>query len=116
MELDLNVLRPRSGHRCSCGCCMNRGLPQIPWVGSRNTVSIREPPFSSSEQVITFTDLDGRLLALKPDVTSPSPRMPRWGPAAAAGTIRKTSTAPARRAAHLPGDQSDGPGVHRCRG
>ena len=25
--------------------------------------------FLSSEQVITFTDLDGRLLALKPDVT-----------------------------------------------
>ena len=37
--------------------------------------------FLSSEQVITFTDLDGRLLALKPDVTCLLPRRPSPPPA-----------------------------------
>ena len=36
--------------------------------------------FLSSEQVITFTDLDGRLLALKPDAEKRSPRRCRGSP------------------------------------
>lgn len=40
------------------------------WAVSKNTDCIRKNRrFLPSEQVITFTDLDGRLLALKPDVT-----------------------------------------------
>ena len=65
--------------------------------------------FLSSEQVITFTDLDGRLLALKPDVTL---------------SIAKTAAHPGRDAAlllprkrlpslgrepHFSGDRPDGP-------
>ena len=71
MELDLNMLEPqervslqlrllyeRAGfHKYHMGRFEEYGLYQ---ENSR---------FLSSEQVITFTDLDGRLLALKPDVT-----------------------------------------------
>ena len=57
--------------------------------------------FLSSEQVITFTDLDGRLLALKPDVTlsiakTAQPRRARH----CATTITKMSTAPRQKAIH----------------
>ena len=36
--------------------------------------------FLTSDQVITFTDLDGRLLALKPDVTLSIAKMPSPSP------------------------------------
>ena len=71
MELDLNMLEPQERvslqlrllyeqagfHKYHMGRFEEYGLYQ---ENSR---------FLSSEQVITFTDLDGRLLALKPDVT-----------------------------------------------
>ena len=54
-----------------CGRCMRRrAAANITWAVLRSTGFIRRTgAFLSSEQVITFTDLDGRLLALKPDVT-----------------------------------------------
>ena len=71
MELDLNILKPQERvslqlrllyeqagfHKYHMGRFEEYGLYQ------------ENRRFLSSEQVITFTDLDGRLLALKPDVT-----------------------------------------------
>lgn len=55
--------------------------------------------FLSDEQVLSFTDLDGRLMALKPDVTLSIAKTPRWSRGAAAGsTIWKMCTVPVRRA------------------
>ena len=71
MELDLNILRPeervslqlrllyeKAGFR---QYHMGRFEEYGPYQDNRS--------FLTSEQVLTFTDLDGRLLALKPDVT-----------------------------------------------
>ena len=71
MEFDLSYLQPKE--RASFGL---RALYEA--AGSRKYHMGRfeeyglyqeNRSFLSSEQVITFTDLDGRLLALKPDVT-----------------------------------------------
>ena len=45
-----------------------RAAANITWAGSRSTGCIRRTA-ASFRRSITFTDLDGRLLALKPDVT-----------------------------------------------
>lgn len=58
--------------------------------------------FLSSEQVITFTDLDGRLLALKPDVTLSIAKTAQPAPGeTCATTITRTSTALPPRATPL---------------
>jgi len=71
MELDLNMLKPQE--RVSLQLRMlyeQAGFRQY-HMGRFEEYGLYQENrrFLSSEQVITFTDLDGRLLALKPDVT-----------------------------------------------
>ena len=71
MELDLNILKPQE--RVSLQLRMlyeKAGFRQYHMSRFEEYGLYQENRrFLSSEQVITFTDLDGRLLALKPDVT-----------------------------------------------
>ena len=71
MEFDLSYLQPKE--RASFGL---RALYEAAGCRKYHMGRFEEyglyqenRSFLSSEQVITFTDLDGRLLALKPDVT-----------------------------------------------
>ncbi len=71
MELDLNILRPQE--RVSLQVRMlfeGAGFRQY-HMGRFEEYGLYQENrrFLASDQVITFTDLDGRLLALKPDVT-----------------------------------------------
>ena len=71
MELDLNMLRPQE--RISLRLRMlyeAEGFRQYR-MGRFEEYGLYQENrrFLASDQVITFTDLDGRLLALKPDVT-----------------------------------------------
>ena len=101
MELDLNILRPQERVSLQLRLLYEQaGFRQYHMGRFEEYGLYRENSrFLSSEQVITFTDLDGRLLALKPDVTlsiaknaiiwkmciapvrraTPSGRSVRWG-------------------------------------
>ena len=101
MELDLNVLRPQERAALQLRLLYEREGFQKYHMGRFEEYGLYQENrrFLSSEQVITFTDLDGRLLALKPDVTLSIAKNAQVAPAAAAAiTTRRTSTAPARRA------------------
>ena len=71
MELDLNVLRPQERAALQLRLLYEREGFQKYHMGRFEEYGLYQENrrFLSSEQVITFTDLDGRLLALKPDVT-----------------------------------------------
>lgn len=71
MELDLELLRPQERVSLQLRLLYERaGFRQYHMGRFEEYGLYRENRrFLSSEQVITFTDLDGRLLALKPDVT-----------------------------------------------
>ena len=71
MELDLNMLRPQERVSLQLRLLYEQaGFRQYHMGRFEEYGLYRENSrFLSSEQVITFTDLDGRLLALKPDVT-----------------------------------------------
>ena len=71
MELDLNVLRPQERTALQLRLLYEREGFQKYHMGRFEEYGLYQENrrFLSSEQVITFTDLDGRLLALKPDVT-----------------------------------------------
>ncbi|MDD3346213.1 ATP phosphoribosyltransferase [Oscillibacter sp.] len=71
MELDLNILKPQERVSLQLRLLYEReGFRQY-HMGRFEEYGLYQENrrFLSSEQVITFTDLDGRLLALKPDVT-----------------------------------------------
>ena len=63
--------------------------------------------FLSSEQVITFTDLDGRLLALKPDVTLSIAKTAQ--PAPGELLLPRKRLPSLGREPHFSGDRPDGP-------
>ena len=71
MELDLNILRPQERVSLQLRLLYERaGFRQYHMGRFEEYGLYREySRFLSSDQIITFTDLDGRLLALKPDVT-----------------------------------------------
>ena len=71
MELDLNLLRPQERFSLQARLLFEReGFCQYR-MGRFEEYGLYQENrrFLASDQVITFTDLDGRLLALKPDVT-----------------------------------------------
>jgi ATP phosphoribosyltransferase regulatory subunit len=71
MELDLNMLRPQERVSLRTRLLFEReGFRQY-HMGRFEEYGLYQENrrFLASDQVITFTDLDGRLLALKPDVT-----------------------------------------------
>ena len=71
MELDLNMLRPQERISLQLRVLYEReGFRQYR-MGRFEEYGLYQENrrFLASDQVITFTDLDGRLLALKPDVT-----------------------------------------------
>lgn len=71
MELDLNLLRPQERFSLRARLLFEReGFCQYR-MGRFEEYGLYQENrrFLASDQVITFTDLDGRLLALKPDVT-----------------------------------------------
>ena len=71
MELDLNILRPQERLSLQLRLLYEReGFRQYR-MGRFEEYGLYQQNrrFLASDQVITFTDLDGRLLALKPDVT-----------------------------------------------
>ena len=83
MDLDLNILKPQERlslqlrllYEQEGFCKYHMGRFEEYGLYQENR------RFLSSEQVITFTDLDGRLLALKPDVTLSIAKNAQPGPA-----------------------------------
>ena len=71
MELDLNILRPQEQVSLQLRLLYETAGFRQYHMGRFEEYGLYQENrrFLSSEQVITFTDLDGRLLALKPDVT-----------------------------------------------
>ncbi len=71
MELDLSILQPKERAQLSLRALYEKAGCKKYHMGRFEEYSLYQEnrSFLSSEQVITFTDLDGRLLALKPDVT-----------------------------------------------
>ena len=71
MELDLNILRPQERIALQLQTLYEKAGFRKYHMGRFEEYGLYQENrrFLSSEQVITFTDLDGRLLALKPDVT-----------------------------------------------
>ena len=71
MELDLNILKPQERLSLQLRLLYEKAGFRQYHMGRFEEYGLYQENrrFLSSEQVITFTDLDGRLLALKPDVT-----------------------------------------------
>ena len=71
MELDLNMLRPQERISLQARLLFERSGFRQYHMGRFEEYGLYQENrrFLASDQVITFTDLDGRLLALKPDVT-----------------------------------------------
>ena len=71
MEFDLSVLRAQERIALQLRLLYEKAGFSRYYMGRFEEYSLYQENrhFLSSEQVITFTDLDGRLLALKPDVT-----------------------------------------------
>jgi ATP phosphoribosyltransferase regulatory subunit len=71
MELDLNILNPQERVSLQLRLLYEKSGFRQYHMGRFEEYGLYQENrrFLSSEQVITFTDLDGRLLALKPDVT-----------------------------------------------
>ena len=71
MELDLNILRPQERLSLQLRLLYEQAGFRQYRMGRFEEYGLYQQnrSFLASDQVITFTDLDGRLLALKPDVT-----------------------------------------------
>lgn len=71
MELDLDILRPQERLELRLRLLYERSGFRQYRMGRFEEYGLYQQNrrFLASDQVITFTDLDGRLLALKPDVT-----------------------------------------------
>lgn len=71
MELDLNILRPQERVSLQARLLYEAAGFRQYHMGRFEEYGLYQENrrFLASDQVITFTDLDGRLLALKPDVT-----------------------------------------------
>ena len=71
MEFDLSTLQPKERASFALRALYEAARCRKYHMGRFEEYSLYQAnrSFLSSEQVITFTDLDGRLLALKPDVT-----------------------------------------------
>ena len=71
MELSLDLLQPRSGPSFGLRALYEGAGCRKYHMGQFEEYALYQEnqSFLPSRQVITFTDLDGRLLALKPDVT-----------------------------------------------
>ena len=71
MELDLDILRPQERLALQLRLLYERSGFRQYRMGRFEEYGLYQQNrrFLASDQVITFTDLDGRLLALKPDVT-----------------------------------------------
>ncbi|WP_297871062.1 ATP phosphoribosyltransferase [uncultured Oscillibacter sp.] len=71
MELDLNILRPQERVSLQLRLLYEQAGFRQYHMGRFEEYGLYQENrrFLASDQVITFTDLDGRLLALKPDVT-----------------------------------------------
>ena len=92
MELDLNILKPQERLSLQLRLLYEKAGFGKYHMGRFEEYGLYQENrrFLSSEQVITFTDLDGRLRGKR---LPPQPGEP-----------------------YLPGDQPDGTGVHRRRG
>ena len=71
VELDLNILRPQERLSLQLRLLYEQAGFRQYHMGRFEEYGLYQQNrrFLTSDQVITFTDLDGRLLALKPDVT-----------------------------------------------
>ena len=71
MEFDLSILQPKERAELALRTLYEKAGCRKYHMGRFEEYALYQEnrSFLSSEQVITFTDLDGRLLALKPDVT-----------------------------------------------
>ncbi len=101
MEFDLSTLQPKERASFALRALYEAAGCRKYHMGRFEEYSLYQAnrSFLSSEQVITFTDLDGRLLALKPDVTLSIAKTAQPAPARrCATTTTKTSTAPRQRA------------------
>ena len=82
MELDLNILRPEERVSLQLRLLYEKAGFRQYHMGHFEEYGLYQENrrFLSSEQVLTFTDLDGRLLALKPDVTLSIAKNAQIGP------------------------------------
>ena len=71
---------------------------------------VKNKDFLLSPEVITFTDTNGKLMALKPDVTPPRART------GAEALLRRKCLSRVRDLAPLPGDPPGRTGMSRCGG
>ena len=83
MELDLNILKPQEQAALRLRFLYEGAGYRKYHMGRFEEYGLYQENrrLLSSEQVITFTDLDGRLLALKPDVTLSIAKNAQPGPA-----------------------------------
>ena len=100
MEFDLSTLQPKERASFALRALYEAAGCRKYHMGRFEEYSLYQAnrSFLSSEQVITFTDLDGRLLALKPDVTLSIAKTAQPAARRCATTTTKTSTAPRQRA------------------
>lgn len=82
MEIDSGILRPQEQAALRLRALYERAGYRRYRMGRFEEYGLYQENrrFLSSEQVITFTDLDGRLLALKPDVTLSIAKNAQFGP------------------------------------
>ena len=119
MELDLNLLRPQERVSLQLRLLYEKAGFRQYHMGRFEEYGLYQENrrFLSSEQVITFTDLDGRLLALKPDVTLSIAKKRTGGTQRLRPFLLSGKRIPTQSGKpHLPRDQPDGSGVHRRSG
>ena len=103
MELDLSCFRPAERAQLELRAVYEKAGYHKYHMGGFEEYSLYQENrgFLSSDQVITFTDLDGRLLAMKPDVTLGIAKNAQPAPGECKNIIMwKRCTAPAGKAAH----------------
>jgi ATP phosphoribosyltransferase regulatory subunit len=116
MELDLGILQPQERAELQLRVLYEGAGFRKYHMGRFEEYSLYQDNrrFLGEEQVITFTDLDGRLLALKPDVTLSIAKNAQPGPGECLRYYYTENVyRPSLESQHLPGDQPDGAGVHR---
>ena len=99
MEFDLSTLQPKERASFALRALYEAAGCRKYHMGRFEEYSLYQAnrSFLSSEQVITFTDLDGRLLALKPDVT-----LSPWSGKRPPGSARRCWSAAAQRTHSAP--------------
>ena len=115
MELDWNILKPQERLTLQLRMLYERSGFRQYHMSRFEEYGLyqKNRSFLPSEQVITFTDLDGRLLALKPDVTLSIAKRPGGAAGLRPLLLLGKCIPPQPGKPHLPGNPPDRSGVYR---